>query len=349
MTNKKPLDLAAWIMLMLDASASDWMRANQDFVLRKEIVDAANALAKDAYHPGKQEPLEALHRALGQIYNHDFSTAQLARVDCESQPILREIAAIFEQAMLDAEMSAIGEASIGGYPLEGEGYVKWLKKLISQHTSSVHSLYNDYLAFHATSDDLAYYLTQETNLDPRFDDILALMQIGTPVGQKLEIAKNYFDEMGNGEEARVHSHLFSSALNALNITDDFIASNMLIQARVSGNISACLALYRRHYFKAVGYFGVTEYLAPRRFKYVVEAWRRNELPEAGIVYHNEHIVIDTQHAKSWFNNVVVPLINENPAIGREIAIGAAIRLNSSERYLDALLARLENSRAAVAA
>jgi hypothetical protein len=175
------------------------------------------------------------------------------------------------------------------------------------------------------------------------------MQIGTAVDQKLEIARNYFDEMGNGEESRVHSRLFSAALNALNVTDEFVSSNMLLDARVSGNISACLALYRRHYFKAVGYFGVTEYLAPRRFKHVVEAWRRNKLPEAGITYHDEHIVIDTQHANGWFNNVVVPLINEEPAIGREIALGAVIRLNSSERYLDALLSLLERRRAAVAA
>jgi hypothetical protein len=202
---------------------------------------------------------------------------------------------------------------------------------------------------HATRDDIAFYLAQETNLDPRFDDILALMQIGTEVGQKLEIAKNYFDEMGNGELNLVHSRQFNAALQALDVNEAFIAGNMLLDARISGNISACLVLSRRHYFKAIGYFGVTEYMTPRRFKHVVEAWRRNRLPPEGVIYHDSHIIIDVQHANGWFNNVVAPLVSSDPAIGREIAIGAMLRLNSSERYLDALLTSLESRRSALAA
>ncbi len=82
---------------------------------------------------------------------------------------------------------------------------------------------------------------------------------------------------------------------------------------------------------------MTEYLAPRRFKHVVKAWKRNGLPEAGIVYHDLHIGIDTVHAKAWLNKVIAPLIDRDPRLGEEIALGAFIRMNSSQRYLDQLL------------
>jgi hypothetical protein len=118
----------------------------------------------------------------------------------------------------------------------------------------------------------------------------------------------------------------------------------LVEARAAGNLSACMALVRRHRYKALGYFGVTEYLTPRRFKHVVAAWKRNELPLAGIEYHQAHIEIDAQHAHGWMQNVIAPMIEEQPSAGREIAMGALIRLNSSQRYLDAILDRFMTDR-----
>ncbi|MBC8724653.1 iron-containing redox enzyme family protein [Paraburkholderia sp. 31.1] len=338
------MPVADWVAHMERADASDWAKSNENATLRAEIVAACARLGELAYRDRDERALAEMHLTLALIYAKDFESARIEHVGRETQPILRDIAASLERAMLNAELGLIDDRQVSDYPRTGTKYVTWLKKLISQHTSSVHSLYNDFIAKEATREDIAFYLAQETNLDPRFDDILALMQVGTEVGQKLEIAKNYFDEMGNGEPARVHSKMFSHALGSIGVDGEFVAENMLLDARISGNLSACLSLYRRHYFKAVGYFGVTEYIAPRRFKHVAEAWRRNRLPEAGIAYHDEHIVIDTHHANGWFNNVVAPLVDADPAIGREIAIGAVIRMNSSERYLDKLLSVLEARR-----
>jgi hypothetical protein len=166
------------------------------------------------------------------------------------------------------------------------------------------------------------------------------MQIGRVGGEKMEIASNYWDEMGNGDPASVHTTLFAQALLAVGADDEYIADNFLLEGRISGNISACLALSRRHYFKAVGYFGATEYLAPRRFRCVVDAWRRHDLDEVGIRYHDLHIGVDAAHASGWFKNVVVPLVNRDARVGADIAMGALIRLNTSEDYLDALLSRM---------
>lgn len=328
--------LLAWLQEMTASSNNTWAQINDNHELRSKIRDKGKELVEQAYVKNDFESLAELHKTLAFIYDHDFSSSKIETVGNDTQPIFRDLASVLEDGMLTYERTNISDMDINSYPEQGGEYVKWLKKMISNHESSVHSLYNEYMAEYATASDLALYLAQETSLDPRFDDILALMQIGTHGAEKMEIANNYYDEMGNGNPEEVHTHLFAKALTELNVDEKYIKDNMLLDSIISGNLSACLALSRRHYFKSVGYFGVTEYLAPRRFKHVVSAWKRNNLPEAGIVYHDLHIGIDTVHAKGWLNNIIAPLVEETPAIGKDIAIGAMIRLNSSERYLDSL-------------
>ena len=333
-------NVSSWLLYMLEATPQEWDNCNEDQFLRNKINLHCRELVKNTYEKKSMVGLVNLHKALGMIYDHYFNGVRLESADCESQPILRDIAAILEAGMLGHEYSLVLPSQLENMPVEGTLYVKWLKKIISEHTSSVHPLYNNFIADQANEKHLALYLAQETNLDPRFDDILALLQIGLDVAPKLVLANNYYDEMGNGNSRQVHSHMFKEALKSVGVDEKFLKENMLLEAKISGNLSAALALSRRHYFKAVGYFGVTEYLAPRRFKHVVNAWRRNGLPEIGIAYHNLHITIDAIHANDWFNNVVVPAVDKNSDAGREIAIGALVRLNSSEHYLDALLQKL---------
>lgn len=338
--------LINWLREMSEENSQIWEQINNDNELRSKIRDKCGQLGDQAYSKQEASSLEELHQVLAFIYDHDFSSSNIEHVDSDKLPIYRDISSVLEASMLKYERTQISATEIESYPEQGNEYVKWLKKMISNHESSVHPLYNKYMSESATASDLALYLTQETSLDPRFDDILALMQIGTQGAEKLEIANNYYDEMGNGNPDEVHTFLFAKALNELKVDKEFIKNNMLLDSVVAGNLSSCFALSRRHYFKSVGYFGVTEYLAPRRFKHVVGAWKRNDLPQAGIVYHKLHIQIDTVHANGWFNNIIAPLVDQSPAIGKEIALGAMIRLNSSERYLDSLNALFTSKKAA---
>jgi hypothetical protein len=339
--------LTRWIQGCLELTAGEWSSANADYSFREKMHGGCQALLRDAYQSDNRSALARLHEVLVFIYEQDFGINSSSRADCETQPILRDIAATLERGMLEYECRSIPEQTINSYPRSGFEYARWLRKFISVHRASAHPLYNVYMLDKADAGDLKFFLAQETNLDPRFDDILALIQVGTRGGEKMEIANNYYDEMGNGKPEEVHAHMFNAALQELGIDESYVHGNMLLEGRISGNLSACLALSRRHYYKAIGYFGVTEYLAPRRFKNFVAAWRRNGLPEAGIKYHDMHIKVDAGHARGWFENVIRPLIEKDASLGREIALGAMIRLNSSERYLDALLTHFESKRSSL--
>jgi hypothetical protein len=332
--------LLAALRALEGLAADELAGLSDDYRFRSDLAALCRDVTTRAYEGGDRAALEEVHAALALIHDHEFSGATLDDVDHDRQPVLRDVAALLERAVLGRELSRISEDSVTGYPTTGAEYVRWLKKMVSEHPAGWHPLYHQHLAESGTREDLRLLLAQETSLDPRFDDILAFMQIGRQGAEKLEIAANYWDEMGNGEPARVHTALFGQALDAVGADPAYIRDSFLLEAGVSGNVSACLALSRRHYYKAVGYFGVTEYLAPRRFRCVVDAWRRHDLDEVGIVYHDLHIGVDAQHAAGWFKNVVHPLLHADPRAGREIALGAMIRLNTSADYLDALLSRM---------
>lgn len=319
-------------------SPSEWRATNHDYVRRARIAEDCLALSRLSHEPDGKQARQALHDILATIYQRDFSCTKIAESECETQPVLRDIAAILEQSMLETEI-AIARDEVEGYPTTGRDFSQWLKQLIARHPASRHPYYRPYVEDHATRDDLRFLLAQESSLDPRFDDILALIQLGTQGREKMEIAGNYWDEMGNGRPGDVHSSLFSAALAVFGIDEKYICDSLLLEAKLCGNLSAALALSRRHYYKAIGYFGVTEYLAPRRFRCLVAAWKRLELPPDGISYHEIHIEIDAGHAVGWLKNVIEPAIDRDPDVGYDIAVGTIVRLNTSARYLDALLAR----------
>jgi len=333
-----PTDISREMINKLLAMIPDeWDRLNSDFTFRTKLAASCDELIAAAYGDGDPVALARIHDALALIYDQDFRVTELDRVDCESQPILRDVAARLEGAMLDAELALIPNDLVTGWPTDGREYVRWLKTIILDHGASKHRLYQSFLKDDATVDDFRFFMAQETNLDPRFDDILALMQVGTNGAEKMEIAGNYWDEMGNGTSDDVHTAMFAKTLTAIGVDQDYLAANLLAEARISGNLSAALSLSRRHYYKAVGFFAVTEFLVPRRFKCLTEGWRRNNLSEPGIRYHDLHIGIDAVHASGWFKNVVAPIVEKDPRTGREIANGALMRLSSSLRYMDALM------------
>lgn len=343
-----PLLLPAWIKELLILSAAECERITADKAVRHHIREQCIFLAESAFKDKRFDALRSLHQCLHIIHAYEFSEVSLDQTEADPQPILKDITHILEKAMLSYEYSLIPTEIINECPSNGVDYIKWLKNLIAKHPSNAHSFYREFLRDHATSDEMRFYLAQETNLDPRFDDILALLQIGTHGQTKMEIASNYWDEMGNGVDENVHTSLFAKALDVLNVDHQYINSNMLDEAIISGNLSSCLSLNRRHYHKAIGYFGVTEYSTPSRFKHFVKGWERNNLPKVGISYHKLHVTIDTVHGNSWFNKVIAPAVDQNPLAGKEMAIGALVRLNSSERYLTAMLNHLMLQRLQIA-
>ncbi|WP_042372502.1 iron-containing redox enzyme family protein [Streptacidiphilus neutrinimicus] len=329
--------LAGFTEALTSVTFEKWQELVDDYAHRAELAGECRRLADLAFHGRDAAARAHLHEVLAVVYAHEFSQSAARKPDQDLQPILRDVTSVLENAMLEHEFRQVPEESLGGYPTGEKEYVRWLKALIQDHPASAHPLYSEHLANSATVEDIRLLLAQETSLDPRFDDILAVMQLGATGAEKMEIASNYWDEMGDGAFADVHTTLFSQCLASVGVDQDYVESNLLPDSRECGNISAGLALSRRHYLRAIGYYGVTEFLAPRRFRQLVTAWDRLGLPPEGKIYHDIHIGVDAQHAAGWYKNVIGPVVERDPAAGREVALGTIVRLNTSARYLDRVL------------
>jgi hypothetical protein len=251
----------------------------------------------------------------------------------EGSVALHEVTRLLEEATLAAEDERLDATLLDRAPTEPRAYLSWLRETAKGHRAFKHPYYLEFIRNHARVDDLRSYVIQESVVDGRFDDLLAMMQVGTVDGAKMEIAGNYWDEMGNGDAAQVHTHLFNQMLDTFDITPAQLDRALTTEALRSGNLAVLLCRYRRFYPHAVGFLGMTEWLAPDRFTHVVHAWERLGLPEVGIVYHRLHIGVDARHAAGWFHNVVEPAAS-SAFMRRGMAQGALWRLNSSARYLD---------------
>lgn len=303
---------------------------------RQAVVDASRTLARQAFTDHDEDATRQANATLAVLYDWYFAPPSIDGAESLTQVLADDIRRGLENAMLDDIYARMDLSSLVDIPEDHESFLPWYRRFISVHRASNHSFYRDFLENRASQQDFRFYLAQETILDPRFDDILALLLIGTVGSEKMELGGNLWDELGNGDPVDVHPTVFAETLRGAGVTQEFVSGNIMPESIASGNVSASLSLSKRHYYKAIGYFGVTEYLTPRRFRSFVLGCKRLDLPEAAYQYHDMHIQVDARHGPSWFKNIIVPAVAREPRSARDIAFGTLIRLETSTWFLDAI-------------
>jgi pyrroloquinoline quinone (PQQ) biosynthesis protein C len=280
---------------------------------------------------GDRDAFHCQQLLLSRIYALILTIPEAATA--EGSVVVHEVTRLLENATVAAENRWVDQAQLDLAPADPKAYLSWLKTQARRHPVFKHPYYADFIRNHATVEDLRSYVIQESVVDGRFDDLLAMMQVGTSGAAKMEVAANFWDEMGNGNADEVHTHLFSKIFEAFDITPEELEGALTPNALLAGNLAVLVSRYRRLYPEAIGLLGMTEWLVPDRFVQVVGAWERLGLPDVGITYHRLHITVDAQHAAGWFHNVVIPAAGSR-YMREGIARGTLWRLNSSARYLD---------------
>lgn len=330
-----PLELVEGVTPWLSVPA-DEVDQQLDGDRRQDLIKAISELNRRCAL-GDSEAFYAQQLLLARIYA--LITQLPNALTAEGSVAIHQVTRELERALIERENQQVDPAFVAAAPTQPKEFVSWLRTYARQQPAYKHPYYVDFISNDATEADLRTYVIQESVVDGRFDDLLAMMQVGAQGNPKLEIASNYWDEMGNGDPEQVHTHLFNKIFEVFNITEGELADALTAEALLSGNLAVLLCRYRQFYPEAVGFLGVTEWFAPDRFVHVVKAWERLGLPEVGIVYHRLHITIDAQHAAGWFHRVVGPAA-ESDFMRAGITRGVLWRVNSSARYLDERLARV---------
>jgi hypothetical protein len=255
-------------------------------------------------------------------FNHDRMAPGLPDAKWR-EAIARQVELLAEEGeFLEASRKAVS-ARAASAPSDADGFVRWFKALEQDGPGQNDPLFA-WLAEKATLSEMRWFLAQEVAGEAGFDDLAALTQMGMPVSTKLEIARNYWDEMGRGNPKGMHGPMLEKLSLHLELAPN--VENTVVEALALANTMMGLAVNRRYAYHSVGALGAIEQTAPGRAALVAQGLKRLGVRAENRHYFDLHAVLDVKHSEAWNAEAIHPLVAANPALAIPIAEGALMRL-----------------------
>jgi hypothetical protein len=240
---------------------------------------------------------------------------------------------LLEIEFIEYERSRVA-AQAARVPRDPASFVAWFESL-EEIGPGQHDPLFPFLAEQATREQMCWFLTQEVAGEAGFDDLVALTQLKLPTLAKLELARNYWDEMGRGKAGGMHGGLLEQlAAAAAALELDARAETTVWESLALGNLLTGLAANRCYTYQSVGALGVIELTAPGRAAHVNYGLKRLGVDKKTREYFALHATLDIQHAEAWNREVIATLVAEEPDSARAIAEGALMRLNAGARCFE---------------
>jgi Iron-containing redox enzyme len=240
------------------------------------------------------------------------------------QEQLAEVArlSVVEGKFLEAGRQAIA-ARAAEAPTDPEGFITWFEQLKEGGPGQNDPLFS-WLAEECSMDQMKWFLTQEVAGEAGFEDLTALTQLKLPTRPKLELARNYWDEMGRGNPKAMHGPLLAALAKHLELEP--LPETTVTEALALANTMAGLAANRRYAYQSVGALGVIEMTAPGRSAATSAGLKRLGIKAGNRHYFALHAILDVKHSLAWNSEAIEPLVSKIPGASVAIAEGALMRL-----------------------
>jgi hypothetical protein len=235
-----------------------------------------------------------------------------------------------ERAFL-AHLRSEVSAEAADVPQDADGFIDWFEKLKIDGPGQGDALF-PWLASEANRDQLRWFFEQEAAGEAGFDDLVAMTQVKMPATAKLELARNYWDEMGRGNPAGMHGPMLDALVAILDV--DPAIDTTVWESLALANAMTAMATHRDYAWHSVGALGVIELTAPGRSAMVAKGLRRIGLSDRERRYFDLHAVLDVKHSADWNREAIRPLLEEDPSRAVSLAEGALIRLRCGARCFD---------------
>jgi pyrroloquinoline quinone (PQQ) biosynthesis protein C len=216
-------------------------------------------------------------------------------------------------------------------PGEPQAFIAWFDNL-ERVGAGQHDPLFDWLEREASLEQMRWYLTQEAAGEAGFEDLTAYAQVKLPVRIKLELARNYWDEMGRGNEKGMHGPMLHRLVERLNLQP--IIEETVWESLALANAMTAMAISRDFAWHALGALGVIELTAPGRSKAVAAGLKRLGMSAKDRLYFDLHAVLDIKHSAAWNAEALAPAVAEDPRRAAAIAEGALIRLQCGARCFE---------------
>ena len=179
------------------------------------------------------------------------------------------------------------------------------------------------------------FLAVEGGPDGGFDDLVAVCQVGLSGSAKLELGKNYWDEMGQGDPEAVHTVLHQRLVDAISMPS-VPRSQLPVEALERAALGGLLATNRWLQPEMLGALGLIELQAGPRCRMVLKAFDRLGAPESAYPFYAEHAEVDPVHGKDWVEKAVAPTVERWPHWGPRIVKGAWWRASTNLAFFERL-------------
>jgi pyrroloquinoline quinone (PQQ) biosynthesis protein C len=242
-----------------------------------------------------------------------------------------------DHAMLELEgaflerLRAVVQGDLAGVPTDAMSFIVWFEALEEQGPGQNDPLF-EWLAKCATLEQMRWYLAQEAAGEAGFDDLTAYTQVKLPSRIKLELARNYWDEMGRGNAKAMHGPMLARLVEALALEPSIRAT--VAESLALANSMTAMATRRDYAWHALGALGVIELTAPGRSAAVAAGLRRLGVSGKDRLYFDLHATLDVKHSQAWNAEAIIPAVAEDPERARAIAEGALMRLNCGARCFE---------------
>ncbi|HEU4539088.1 MAG TPA: iron-containing redox enzyme family protein [Polyangiaceae bacterium] len=274
---------------------------------------------------------DELHARLGAFNRRRLEPSLGVDADAWEGALRDEVALRrLEAAFVEGERRAVA-ALAQGAPREPDAFVAWFEGLAAWGPGQGDPLF-DWLATEATAEQMRWFLRQEVAGEAGFDELVALTQVRFPARAKLEMARNYWDEMGQGHPGAMHGPMLDALAREVGVEAD--PSPIVWEARALANLLVALASNRHYAYQSVGALGAVELTAPGRAARVNEGLKRLGVAPAARRYFALHATLDVKHSAAWNREVIGPLVAADPRAAAPLAEGALLRLAAGARCFE---------------
>lgn len=235
-----------------------------------------------------------------------------------------------EGAFLE-ELRADVADEAGAAPSDPVSFLAWFEALGETGPGQGDPLF-PWLAEEASLEQMKWFLRQEAAGEAGFDDLVAYAQVKLPARAKLELARNYWDEMGRGNIKGMHGPMLERLVEALGLEPEI--DTTVWESLTLANAMTAMATTRRYAFHSVGALGAIELTAPGRSAATAAGLRRLGIAGKQRHYFDLHAVLDVKHSEAWNSEAIAPLVTEDPRRATAIAEGALIRLRCGARCFE---------------
>ena len=235
-----------------------------------------------------------------------------------------------EGAFLEQLRETVGLAE-WDVPTSPDAFIAWFEALECSGPGQHDPLF-EWLAETADLEQMRWYLRQEAAGEAGFDDLTAYTQVKLPDRIKLELARNYWDEMGRGNAKGMHGPMLGRLIEVLEL--DPTVEDTMPESLALANAMTAMATRRDFAWHSLGALGAIELTAPARSKAVATGLKRLGFSGKERLYFDLHATLDVKHSAAWNAEALAPAVAEDPRRAFAIAEGALMRLTCGARCFE---------------